>query len=138
VKKKVIKFMILFLLILIGQQLYSYIGIGGNLDIYVCNVSEIDSVNITLYLDDEKVIHENFGDNPYLSCKNLTFKVSPGKHKLVAIARDGTIRDEYNFYSTLITRVTIELSKDYSNNSNDYNLGFQFFSEWVYKRFVLQ
>lgn len=137
-KKKIIKVIAVILLILITQQLYWYFRLGGNLGVYVCNESEIDSTKISLYLDDKEVINEYFNDNPYLSCKNLIFKVSPGKHKLVAVANDGAIKEEYYFYSTLVTRITMGLGTEFSSKDGSEKLSFYFSSEWVYKRLVIE
>ncbi len=135
-KRKVFKVLIAILLIIFAHQIYWYIGLGGNLDLYLTNVSEQTPVNINLYLDGKRIAKEDFNDKN-LNYKNHTLKVSPGKHYLVAKTDDGEIEEELAFYSFFIKRITIELSNEDSDDLGD-NPDFHFYPEIVLGKYVIR
>lgn len=118
--------------------MYWFIGIGGNLEIFICNISAKESTDIELYLDGKKIMEENFNDNPYLSCKSLSLKVFPGKHKLIAKTSDGSIQKEFSFISSLVTRIRIELTSEYPNLKDSNNFDFVFLPEWIIKKNIIE
>lgn len=136
-KKKIIVLIFLIFTILIIHQLYWYIQVGGNLQVFICNTSEKKS-DIELYLDDKKIIDKSFNDNSYLSCEVLSFKVFPGNHRLVAKTSEGIIEKEFSVYTSLVTRVNIELINKNVNQEDSNNFDFQFVSEWIFKKIVIQ
>ncbi len=136
-RKYTLRFVFILFLLLTVHQSYWFIRLGGNLDVYICNMSKKDSMDINFYLDGKEVMKEVFKDNPHL-CKNLIFRVSPGKHKLTVIANNGEVKNDYSFYSTLIKRVTIEFSKKSSIVEKSEKFNFDFYSEYLFGRFVIQ
>ncbi len=133
-KKKIIGFIAIILLALIVQQVYWYNKLDGNLVVYVTNVSERDSINLNIYLDDKEVINETL-TNKYIFYKNSSFRVSPGNHELIIKANGGEIEDKYNFYSLFVKRIVIE----YNGKSGDQkDLDFIIRSETVFGNFVVE
>ncbi len=133
-KKKIIGFIAIILLALIVQQVYWYNKLDGNLVVYVTNVSERDSINLNIYLDDKEVINETL-TNKYIFYKNSSFRVSLGNHELIIKANGGEIEDKYNFYSLFVKRIVIE----YNGKSGDQkDLDFIIRSETVFGNFVVE
>jgi len=134
-KRLIIRIVVILLLIVTIHQVYWYNKLDGNLVIYMSNVSEKDSIiDLNLYLDGEKVATENI-NNEFLSIKVFPFKVFPGKHQLLITANNNAIKEEYNFYSLLVTRIIIE----YNGKSRDQSdLDFIIGSEWVLGNFIIQ
>lgn len=133
-KKKIIGFIAIILLALIVQQVYWYNKLDGNLVVSVTNVSERDSINLNIYLDDKEVINETL-TNKYIFYKNSSFRVSPGNHELIIKANGGDIEDKYNFYSLFVKRIVIE----YNGKSGDQkDLDFIIRSETVFGNFVVE
>ncbi len=131
-KKKVIRFFTIILLALIIQQAYWYNKLDGNLIILVTNISEKDSVDITINLDGKQV----FSDlliGKYINYKNKSFKISPGSHELIVKTKEGKIEEKFNFYSLFIKRIVIE----YSGKRGDQNLDFIIWSETVFGNFIV-
>ncbi len=135
-KKRILKIVAVILLILIVHQIYWYFRIGGNLDLYICDLTNANLTQVSIFLDDNEIITSNFKNDTYSICENLTFKVSPSKHKLAITTSNGFKKEEYYFYTFFVKRVIVELSDDYSSNTDSFK--FDFLSEWVYKRMVLE
>lgn len=135
-KKKIIKSVLIVLALVLIHQIYWYINLGGNLDIYLNNSSPKASVNISLFLDGEKIIEDDF-DNNYLLYKNFTDKVSLGKHHLVAKTKDGKIKNEFYFNSLFVKRIKVELRNEDSDEI-DEEPSFHFYPEIVFGKFIIE
>jgi hypothetical protein len=132
-KKKIVG--VLFLVLVI-HQFYWYSNLDGNLIVYVSNVSEKDSVEISLLLDNNKINKGMYINSNSYSFKNYPLTVSPGKHTVTVETKEGEIKEKYTFYSFLIKRVIIEYQGE--ENQLDDNKKFLLDSESVFGNFIIE
>lgn len=132
-KKKIIRFITIILLALIVQQVYWYNKLDGNLIIYVTNVSEKDSIDITLDLDGKEVLNDML-TGKYINYKNKSFKISPGSHELIVKTNEGKIEEKYNFYSFFVKRIVIEYN---GKRGDQKDLDFIIWSETIFGNFII-
>ena len=135
-KKRIIKVLGILVLLLIIHQFYWFNSLNGNLTIYVCNVSERDSLNIDLYLDNKKIGSDTFTNTSFYSFKKYPLNVSLGKHTMVIKTVNGKVLEEYECYTFLVKRVLVEYQG--KDNQLDDNKEFLIQSESVFGNLVIQ
>jgi len=126
-KSIIISISIVFSLFVIWQMFSIYTH-KGNLSFTICNLSDIDSPDVEIYVDGEKVFSSQLGS--WHTYTSFSMCISPNNH--VAIIKiNGNVSQEIKFNTILFTRIFI----DYSNRSiyNEDGIRFDFsISKWPF------
>ncbi len=102
----------------VGIELYFYFRYDGNLIIHMCNDSDIENVNIELYLDGKKLTNENFSNKTFHEYKKYSFNIPFGKHTLTV--KNENIIKEYKFNSFLVKWIVIDFGNEFISGKNKY------------------
>ena len=135
-KKKIINIIGVLFIILIIQQAYWYNALEGNLVIYVTNVSEKDSLEINLYLDDKLIKKESYSNSEFYKFKNYPINIFPGKHSITVTTKNGEVKEKCDFYSFFVKRIIIEYQGE--DNQLDNNKKFLIESEPVFRNLIIR
>lgn len=93
---------------LIGQQVFRYIKYKGNLIISISNQSRLDSVNIELYLDGEKLITDFFTNDTFHNYKVFPIKTSVGRHHIIIKEKKMGFTKEFNLTFIFMKWVVVD------------------------------
>jgi hypothetical protein len=110
-KKIIILIGVLILVFLIGQQLFWYAKHEGNVIVYISNQSELDTVNIELYLDGNKIESGFFTNASFHDYKKYPLKINFGTHTLLLKAKETSTSKEISFTAFLMKWVIVDFSE---------------------------
>lgn len=110
--KNIIILFIGIILLLIGWQVFQYNKHGGNLIIFLSNQSEIDSVKIEVFQNDEKLISDVLTNDVFHNYKEFTFKKGLSNHTLTLCADKYHVKKVVKVNTLLVTWLVIEFYED--------------------------
>ena len=81
----------IFIFVFLGHQIYTFYKYNGNLILNISNESEIDKLNLSIYIDGEKQFSEIYSNQYSHAYKEKILKTKLGKHILLIKSDDKTI-----------------------------------------------
>ena len=132
-KKRILKILVVFLIIVILQQLYWAIGLSGNLSIFVSNKSSQELAKIEVSLDGENIVEEDFNNTFFY--KRYSFGVTPWKHEITVYSNDRKVKKSVSFHNVFVTRVIIEMIDNPGTYEDEVD--FDIYTEYVWKKLSL-
>lgn len=108
----------IIVIFLIGQQVSRYYKYDGNLIVCISNQSKLDSLNIELYIDGEKIISDTFTNSTFHNYKINPVKLSIGKHILLVKSK-GFASQEITLTSLFIRWLIVDFFENDDIIGND-------------------
>lgn len=107
------------LLFYLGQQIFWYTSLGGNVLVYISNQSKQELVDVEVFLDGEKHIDDKLSNEFFHDYKFYPLKASIGNHVMEIQANQNSIIKELSFMAVPLRFVVIEFVEgDYVENVN--------------------
>lgn len=111
-------------LLVSGIQLYRYCKYEGNVLIYICNDSNLESIDLEVYLDGIKQVSDSFSNKIFHGYHLFPVSTSLGLHTLEVKAENLGPVKKVDFRVFAIRSVIIEVGKELisSNNPSEYEV----------------
>jgi len=111
-KKKIIIIIVIILIFSFPiYQLFIFAKTGGNLILYISNQSEVDTVGIELFLNNEKEIDDYYTNYQFHNYKRYVFKTTPGNQAIAIKTKVGNTKLFFDVNTWLIKWVAIDYSE---------------------------
>ncbi len=121
--KKIFLILIIFVISGFVYEVYQYRKQGGNLIIYLCNCSDIDSLNVEVFVNDKKIVNALLSNNEFHHYEKYVFKTNFFKTQLIEVkSKETDAQLKFKINTCLVKRVLIEFwgSTFSESKNNDY------------------
>ncbi len=110
--KKILILSLIITMLVIGWQVYLFNKHDGNLIINISNQSEIDTIKIEVYQNDEKLVSDIFTNDVFHNYKKFTFKKGLGNHTLLISVNKYQAKKKVKINTLLVSWLIIDFYED--------------------------
>lgn len=117
-KKKILIVVLSLILISAGIQLYRYYKYDGNVLIYICNDSNLENIDVAVYLDGVKQVSDSFSNKVFHGYRLYPVKTTIGQHTLEVKSEKHGIAERVTFRVFTIRGIIIEVAEKLNSSEN--------------------